>query len=278
MLKRSEGYFRGHNDFELFYQSWTQEGATATLVITHGLGEHSECYQNLAGGLTGFPVDLIGWDLRGHGRSEGKRGAVEHFDYFCRDLKKFVEFVKKLHPDRPLFLLGHSMGGQITVRTVMDHGDLGAKAMVLSSPLFRVAVHVPKIKETIGRAVASVVPDLTLYNGVILGHLSRDKEWVQHCERDTLRHDRISTRLFVEMSESLTYTLQNASKLQLPLLVMQAGQDRIVSPDAVVEFFQKAGSADKDMKLYDDFYHEIFNDFGRERVYADLRKWLRDRM
>ena len=114
------------------------------IIITHGLGEHSECYQRLVEGLASLNMNIHGWDLRGHGRSEGKRGVIYDFLNFCEDLKIFLKYIQDQHPISPIFLLGHSMGGLICNRTLLSLDQpLKIDGLILSSPLCALAIHVP---------------------------------------------------------------------------------------------------------------------------------------
>lgn len=275
MVKRSEGFFLGKNDFELFYQAWTGDKSRGTLVVTHGLGEHSECYNRLANGLLPGDWDVYSWDLRGHGRSEGKRGTIRDFTDYCDDLKCFVEFVRKDTGGKPIVLLGHSMGGLVVASAVIKHGDMGAKSLCLSSPLFGIAVQVPKLKESLGKMVASVLPSLTLHNEINYGDLTHDHKVIEEYEKDVLRHDRISTFLFVEMLNTVDFAIEHAPKIKMPLYMQLSGDDRIVSRKRAELFFERAGSEKKELKVYEEYYHEIFNEVGRDTVYSDLKSWLK---
>ncbi len=277
MYQRQEGYFRGFNDFELFYQSWIRDEAKGAVVVTHGLGEHSECYMRLASGISDSQCNIYGWDLRGHGRSEGKRGVIRQFLDYCEDLRAFYEFVRKIESG-PVFLLGHSMGGLITSRTVLEYEELGHSGVILSSPLMGIAVEVNKLKEMGGKIAAKWFPELTLNNEISYPQLTRDREIIQEYQHDPLRHDKISTKLFVEMIETMAFCLDHAVQIEQPILVMQAGHDTVVSPDATKDFYNKMSSKDKSFHLYEGYYHEIFNDLGRERVFKDLLAWLMPRL
>lgn len=275
MSQRTEGYFRGYNDFELFFQSWKTDQSRGTLVVTHGLGEHSECYNRLAEGIVDTAKwDIYAWDLRGHGRSEGKRGTIRAFSDYCEDYKKFVELVKK-QTQKPIVLLGHSMGGLVTSASVIKYGEMGAKALVLSSPLFGISVQVPAIKEKAARFASKLLPNLTLHNELKYEDLTHDPSVIEEYEKDILRHDRISTSLFIEMVETMDYCLKSAGRVKLPFLLQYAGQDRIVSSPKAEEFYNRVGSDNKTLKLYEDFYHEIYNEIGRPIVFADLAAWLK---
>lgn len=275
MIQRTEGYFRGYNDFELFYQAWKCETGRATLVVTHGLGEHSEAYTRLANGMLPGDWNMYAWDLRGHGRSEGERGVIRAFSDYCEDLRLFVDFVKKANPNKPIVLIGHSMGGLISAETVIKFGDLGAKSLCLSSPLFGIAVQVPAIKEKMARIAANILPNLTLHNELKFEDLSHDPKMIEEYEKDILRHDRISTTLFVEMVNAMDFCNTSADRIKLPLFMQLSGDDRIVNRKKAESFFDNAGSQNKVIKIYENYYHEIFNEVGREAVFSDLKNWLK---
>ena len=281
-MKREEGYFRGFNDSELFYQSWIVENARGSIVITHGLGEHSECYQRLVEGLSVLNMNIYGWDLRGHGRSEGKRGVIYDFLNFCEDLKIFLKYIQDQSSISPVFLLGHSMGGLICNRTLLSFDKLETfeiDGLILSSPLCALAIHVSKIKKLAGKVFSKWLPDMAFrQHNLSYNKLSRDRNVINEYQHDHLRHDKISPQLFFDLNYHCQYLLENASKIKLPVIVMQGGYDNIVSVDASKAYFEKISSADKTLKVYEEYYHEIFNDIGREKVYADLISWFESRL
>ncbi len=264
----------GHDGVELFFQTWSPDRARGTLVVTHGLGEHSECYKRLAEGLSTTDWEVFAWDLRGHGRSEGKRGTVRKFEDFSKDHRNFIDHVKGLRPKLPMVVLGHSMGGLVTLRTLMENEDMGLKAVVLSSPLLGIAVEVPKIKKIAATYLQKYLPDLTLFNEIAYSSLTTDKAVIAEYQHDSLRHDRISSGLFLEMNSAMDRTSHQGSKIWLPTLLQQAGADRIVSRAASERFFQSIGSANKKIFIYEDFMHEIYNETRRAEAFGDLTTWL----
>jgi alpha-beta hydrolase superfamily lysophospholipase len=274
-VHRQEGYFRGHNDYELFYQSWLQEDAKGSIIVTHGLGEHSECYHRLAEGIKAAGYNIYAWDLRGHGRSEGKRGVVKSFLDYAEDLAVFKSHLESIKVPGPVYLLGHSMGGLVTVRTLLHKGREGIKGLILSSPLMGIAVEIPKIKSVGGNILASWLPELTLNNEIKYSQLTHDRDVINEYEHDPLRHDMISTKLFVEMQETMRFCLDHAVQIELPLLHMQAGLDTVVSVERSRDFYNKVSSKDKEFHLYEGFYHESFNESGRERPFSDIVNWLK---
>lgn len=275
MIHRSEGYFDGYDGSELFHQSWQVKSPRATLVVTHGIGEHSESYNRFAQGMTGLGYDVIAWDLRGHGRSSGNRGTVGQFMEYAKDLDHFVKHLAiKGQLTKPFYFIGHSMGGLVTALKIIEGGEADSKGVVLSSPLFGIGVPVPQIKEQAARWVSQFLPKLTLHNEINYQDLTHDRSVTEEYDKDVLRHDQISVGLFVEMVATIEYVKTNADRFRAPVFVQQAGDERIVSRAATELVFEKLGSTDKTLKIYEDMLHEIYNEVGRAHVYADLSNWL----
>ena len=255
--------------------------ANTTLVLTHGMGEHSEAYVRSADSLARKGFNVFVWDLRGHGRSEGKRGHVDHFTDYTTDLSQFLLHLQKNSQlNQPFVLIGHSMGGLITLKYLLDETRDGAsddpkpRACVLSSPLLDVALKVPVVKEFASKVLFQVWPSLTLGNEIKYSDLTRDSEWLKTYEKDPLRHDKISPALYEGMRETMKDVGAHADQIKLPICVLAAGHDKIVSLPATRLMFEKLGSSQKKMIVYDDSYHEIFNDLDRETVFNDLTAFL----
>ena len=277
-MRRMEDHFRGYDNIELFYQSWEVDEARGTIVVTHGQAEHSECYNRLAESLATFGWNTIGWDLRGHGRSEGKRGYAGSFADYVKDLKIFSEKIFTNKKNHPYFLLGHSMGGLINTRALIDYGDMGFKAATFSSPALGLAIEVPVIKDMAAKILNRWTPSLTLNNEVKHEELSHDEEIFKSYDNDPLRHDRISLSVYQGMLENFDYVMLNANKITLPVFLQVAGDDLIASRKASERFYERIGSKQKDLKIYKGFYHEIFNEVDRQTVYNDLNQFLQGQL
>lgn len=274
-FKRSEGYFRGKDDVELFFQSWSPAKPASTLVINHGLGEHTDSYQRLVDGLADQNIQLIAWDMRGHGRSEGKRGVVKRFADYTSDLVILIDYIRKEISDRPLGLLGHSLGGLVTLNTIIRNPDLNIKCAVLSSPLLGVQVDVPEVKKVGAKYLAEYLPSITLWNEIKDKDLTHDKNVIAEFQRDPLRHDRVSPRLYLDMVAYTERVRREGHNVTLPILFQLSGQDKIVSTKASTDFFQSVKSKDKELKIYENSYHEIYNDIERDIVFNDIKVFLK---
>ncbi len=277
MQKRSEGHFTGTKSANLYYQNWQTEDAVATLVMTHGMAEHSEAYQFLAKGLEKHKINLSAWDLRGHGKSDGKRGYVDKFMDYVDDLGLFLKHLdsqKKL--TLPYFLGSHSLGGLINLRYILENGVGRANGVCLSSPLLGISLAVPPIKDFVATNVLNrFLPTMTLHNEIDFNVLSHDQEIVKSYSADPFRHDKISSGVYVGMVENMKIINERGGNaISSPLLMQLAGDDQIVSRPASEAFFKTIYSGNKELIVYENDYHEIFNETDRDLVFADLAKFI----
>ncbi|MNJ99723.1 Phospholipase YtpA [compost metagenome] len=276
MYKRSEGFFKGYQDINLFFQKWEKSDAKGTIIITHGHGEHSESYSRLIEGFADQPWTFYAWDIRGHGRSEGRRGYVAEFDDYCKDFKIFVEMVKKEDKVKkgPVVLLCHSMGGLIELKTLIQHPELTADAIAVSSPLLGLTVQVPALKAHGAKLLNRLLPQVTLGNELINSMLTRDLEVIREFEHDALRHSRVSPGAFLGFLESFAFVEPRAKEIKTPAIFMISDSDPVVSSKAARHFYDHLGSEKKEIYIYPGAKHEVFNDIIRQTVYADLKKFL----
>lgn len=272
MIERLEGTFWGYQDAELYYQLWRPQTSVGTILITHGIAEHSDCYQKLAESLAAAGRTVFVWDLRGHGRSEGKRGYVNRFQDYSDDLEAGIRFLKTQEYTRnlPLVLFGHSMGGLITLKTFVNHSPAGISCLALSSPALGLSIAVPKLKEKAAHWLAEWAPKVTLYNEINFETLVRDENMIREYKSDPLRHDRIAPRVFVGMVEAMKEVMTAAPEIHIPVIMQLAGRDKVVSTPDAERFFANLGSKKKKIFIYANSYHEIFNDLDRDEVIKDL--------
>jgi alpha-beta hydrolase superfamily lysophospholipase len=256
---------------------WTVPRPRGVVVIAHGLGEHGGAYSQVAeslGRLAG--VDVLAFDFRGHGRSPGARGVVEHYEEFCDDLRAAVAHAATERPGLPRFAMGHSNGGLVVLRTVLDCG-LDVAGLILSNPALRVATPVPAWKLALGRVLRKV-PSLTLDTDVDLNLLTRDPVKVAERRDDPLRHSRINGVIFFGIAEGGETIAERAGEITLPLLLVLGGADPIVDPAFTSEVFERLGSTDRSRVVFPGMLHEPLNDLDREAPLAAIGGWLDDRL
>lgn len=273
-VERYEGHFRGRDHTELFYQKWSTSDSRGLFLITHGLAEHSECYHPLAKALAEDGWQVVAWDLRGHGRSEGKRGYVHQFEDYIQDLASVVRLAQSQSPtNQKIILFGHSMGGLVSIRALQQE-LVQPDAVVLGSPALGLSLEVPKLKESLARIAFTWMPTLTLANELNYELLSRDRNMVESYQRDTLRHDKISPAVFLGMLDAFVKAFESVSLIKLPLLMQVAGRDQVVSTERALEWFELVQDRRKQSIVYADSYHEIYNDLDRDQAIGDLRKFI----
>ena len=247
-----ENYLTLDEDTDLFYQIWDVPKPKGTVIITHGIGEHSSCYQLLASKLNKNKWQVIGWDLRGHGYSSGQRGYVDQFSDHCSDFKKIVKQVtKEHHPEGlPLVLFSHSMGAAITLLTHAKIALKNVSAFCLSSPALGVDKQPPQAKEALSQFADKFIPRLTINNEIDPEDLSQIPEQIQSYERDNLRHNKINSRTYYGILEASKKVFQKIDKFNTPLLLQIAGKESIVSNKQSNRFFRKLKIENKKLVFF----------------------------
>ncbi|MFL6201333.1 MAG: alpha/beta hydrolase [Thermoanaerobaculia bacterium] len=247
----------------------------ARVVLVHGYAEHMGRYAHVIEALNGAGFEVHAFDLRGHGRSEGVRGHVLRFQDYLDDLDLFLA---ELPQDAlPLFLLGHSLGGLLSLRYVLDRPDAFV-ALAVSSPYLHIATDVHFLKEAVANAASHLAPTLLTKSPIEAKALSHDPAVVEAYIADPLIFKTFNARWFFEAREAQEEVLKRAGEVRLPVLMLIGSADPIAEPARSKEVFERLGSADKTLRIYDDFFHEVLNEVGKERVIRDLVGWLGERV
>jgi lysophospholipase len=250
----------------------------ATVAVVHGYGEHAGRYRQLGGELAEQGFAMCVYDLRGHGRSPGRRGHIDRFKQYLDDTGLFLDGARREAAGRPLFLLGHSMGGLIAASFVEQRRPHDLAGLVLSAPFLRLATPVPRYKLAAAKVASAVAPAVDVGNTLDAAGLSHDEEVVRAYRTDPLNHSAATARWATEVLSAQRTALASARRISGRLLVMAGADDPVADPDAARELFAGAASRDKKLLVYPGFLHEIFNEVGREQPVADLLAWLGDHL
>mgnify|MGYP001084463932 CR=1 FL=1 len=257
---------------------WRRDRPTGAVVVSHGFGEHGGLYAHVAEALgDALEVDVVAHDFHGHGRSPGRRGVVRKYEDLVDDLRAVASWARLHYADVPVFLLGHSNGGQVALRYALGRSE-GLDGLIVSNPFIRLAMRVPRYKLGLGRLLARIAPWATLPAFDSPRDEDRDPAIAKTMLGDRLRHNRINPSFFFGMVDGGELLLRRAPELRAPLLMIVGGDDPIVEPASVREFFDAAGSEDKTLMLYPGMSHEPFNEPGRRRVIDDVVRWLAPRL
>ena len=264
--------FTGHDGLELFYRRWRPEVTPkAVLPIVHGHGEHSGRYANVADWFVPREYSVYALDLRGHGRSQGKRGALGDFCEYREDVRAFLDLVQESEP-APVFLVGHSLGGLIALDYVLRGSD-GLAGVVASGPVLS-APGVSPFLLWLSKVLAQLWPGLTLESGLDTSALSRDPAVEEAYVNDPLVHSKGTARMANEMMRTVAWTQAHAAEMALPCLVIHGSEDRLCPPEGSQVFIDNMSFPDKERIEYEGYFHEVFNEPGKEQVFADIEAWL----
>jgi alpha-beta hydrolase superfamily lysophospholipase len=272
-IQHQTGFFPSHDGLELFYQNWwSEQPARGVVVMVHGLGGHSGLFQNIVEALAPAGFQLYALDLRGNGRSPGRRGYINNWSEFRGDVGAFLNFINQSQPDSPKFILGHSVGGAVVLDYVLHH-PTGLQGTIISNPTLG-AVGISPFRFAIARLLSQIWPTFSLSTGVAGDTGARDPELCAAYAADPLRHATGSARLATEYMATADWIQTHAAELQVPLLMLQGGADRVSLPAGSRRFFEQVTFPDKTWKEYPESYHEIYDDLDRQIVLADLSHWL----
>jgi acylglycerol lipase len=275
--RHEEDRFRDHQGIEIYYQAWIPDKPKATLTLLHGIGEHSGRYAYLADYMTRRGFEVWACDLRGHGESAGKRGHIDRFDDYLDEIGLLIQMAKNRNPAKKVFLLGHSLGGLIAPEYAVRNASQ-LTGLILSAPALRDKVEVPPAKAYLARILSTLAPTYSTTTGLDPNMLSRDPEVVRKYVEDPLVHAVATARFFTEFRRAQGEAMTFADKITLPCLVLQGGADGIIDVSATSYFFEKLGSSDKTLKIYDGFYHEVLNEPDKESVMNDIDVWMSARI
>jgi acylglycerol lipase len=272
-MKHSEGFFKDFKNSNIYFQNWLPEGKIkASLIVVHGLAEHSGRYAKLTNCFvpSGYAVHAI--DHFGHGKSDGMRIFVDRFHDYTDALSIYVHMITEQYGDRPMFLVGHSMGGLIATSYLIERQREFSGA-VLSGPLIRLGNHTPAVLVGLVAFLSTILPRMRLL-GLDATYISRDPAVVKAYIDDPLVFNgKITSRLASELTKTMNMVSTRARAINLPLLIIQGGADKLVDPQGTKMLYDTVQSPDKTIKVYDNLFHEVFNEPEGNDVLNDIKVW-----
>jgi alpha-beta hydrolase superfamily lysophospholipase len=267
--------YTAHDGNNLALMDWPLANGVVprgTVVIVHGLGEHAGRYERVSERLTSWGFAVRSYDQHGHGESAGLPGALPTDTHLLDDLADILDSTRRrMGPRQPLILLGHSLGGLVAARLV-SLNLRKVEGLVLSSPALDAGMN--PLQKLLVRVLPRIAPNLRVGNGLNAKYLSHQPEVVKAYLADPFVHDRISARLARFIAEAGPAVLACAPQWRLPTLLLYAGADKLVNPAGSRAFASAAPSDIVTTQCFDSMYHEIFNEVGRDTVFARLHAWL----
>ena len=276
-MKCFEDRWEDKDGTTFFIQGWEPENGTprALIVLVHGLGEHTARYAHVGKALTDAGYALVGFDLRGHGKSGGARGHAPSLDAYMQDIRQFFQLMEKRHPDIPHFLYGHSLGGLLVLAYAIQHGA-HLKGIIATGPGLRSSLQEQKAKIAMVRLLGSLFPTMTVQSGLDAATISRDAAVVEAYKNDPLVHYSTSLGFGNAGLNAIELCFARAKEFPVPLLIIHGKADRIAYASGSEEFVKlvRAAGQDVTLKLWDDLYHEVHNEPEKEEVFKYMIAWL----
>jgi alpha-beta hydrolase superfamily lysophospholipase len=268
--------FEVSNGQKVFYRNWKPANSPkATVVIVHGFNSHSGYYQWVAGQFIAHGYETYALDLRGRGNSDGERFYIADNNEFVSDIDRLVSIAKEAHPGLPVFILGHSAGGVLSCLYLLKYQD---KVDGFICESFAYQVPAPDFAIAVLKGLSHIAPHahvLKLKNE----DFSRDAAVVEAMNHDPLiAHEVQPTKTIQQLAVADEQLKHGFSHITLPLLVIHGTMDKATRPEGSREFYDKAASADKTLKFYEGYYHDMLNDLGKEQVMNDILEWLDNRV
>lgn len=257
---------------EIFARHWPVSDPSAVVCLVHGLGEHTGRYEHVASFFTGNNIAMLGFDLPGFGSSAGKRGHTLPFASCLDEISAIIRKAENWYPDKPVFLYGQSMGGNLVLNFILEKpGNLAG--VIASSPWIRLQNPPSAFLKTFAKITRQVFPSFTQSNNLDVNQLTTDPAVTRAYLADPLVHDRISVATGVEMLEAAARLDHFEGDLPVPVLLLHGSSDVLTSPDGTKDFAGRV-SGDVTLKIWKDLKHELHNEPNKTEVMSFIVNWI----
>lgn len=278
-MKHLESSYKTHDGLNLYLQAWLPDAPKASLLLVHGLGEHSGRYSQLVEKLIEIGIEVFSFDGRGHGKSapDGVTAFIDTSEDYLKDIHALVEKVQNYISGIPVFIFGHSMGGGLVAGYVLKYKPKVA-GVILSSPAIKEAEGTSAVLIAFSGLVNRLFPKLKVLQLDISG-ISRIPVEVEKYKSDTLVYQKsVPARTGFELYHLMQFIQRNAEQFSSPVLLIHGDADRLTNPKGSNLLYEKASSADKTIRIIPGGYHELLNDLNREEVRELILNWIKSRI
>jgi len=274
----SQTFSLSSNKQNFHAEKWVVPNPKAILCIVHGHGEHVARYDHVAQYLNGLGISCMGFDLYGHGKTTYKKGHWPSYEAVLDSISVLIEEAGKEHKDKPIFLYGHSKGGNLVANYALRRKP-DIAGVILSAPWFRLAFTPSSTDLFLAKMMLNIYPSFTQASKLDASAISRDQQEVDKYMADPLVHDLVSPVMFTSTHQAGLWALEHAGEFALPLLHMHGDADRLTSFDASKEFAAHAGGGDVTFQAFPGYFHEMHNESQEDRkpVLELIGNWISER-
>lgn len=275
-MNHQTGTFTTFDKRDLYWQAWQTADPKAINLYLHGSFSNSSEADNLAESLADLNISTYAFDQRGWGNTTHRTGYIRHRKQMLEDFEYFLHFVKSKHPDVPLILSGHSMGGLISLRLLLDHEDK-FMCSILSSPWIETRANPAPLLESLSGILSLIWPTFsqpaTFEVDVVTHDNARITRYHKEIE-DGTKKMRATVRWYVQMKKLQQEVFAGADRITLPILIAQAGQDLLVKEGRSRQIYDNLTSENKKWCYFPNFYHEVFNEEERETSLKEVQQFI----
>lgn len=264
-------YLTSKDGLQLFSRAWTIENPKGAIALIHGFGEHSGRYAHVAAFFNQNGYSVFAIDNRGHGHSAGKRGHAPRYESYLEDINLFLEYVKGQVGAIPVFLYGHSMGGNLVLNYVLKYNP-PIKGLIASAPWIQLAFAPKPILITLGKAMRSIFPGFTQDSGLVEEHISKDPAVVEAYKKDPLVHGKITASASIGILEAAAFLDTYSGEMPVPTLMVHGNEDLLTSQPVSEAFAARVGGVT--YQKWKGMYHEIHNEPHKQAVFDYTLRWM----
>ncbi|WP_166826121.1 alpha/beta hydrolase [Thalassoroseus pseudoceratinae] len=275
-MRYTEAWVTSGDGRRLFVRHYSrpQTPQNRTIFLVHGAAEHGARYRHVVDWFLKRNWNVVIDDHRGHGLSDGVPMHLRHFDQYLNDQRRIQEHLG-IAPHQCV-RIGHSMGGLITARLAQADPEL-VPAFILSSPLLGIRVPIPPHTKAVGRVLSWVVPKTRFRTPIQHEDVSRSQDVVDDRRADVLLHRSVTAGWFFAIQSALRTVWDQANQITQPFLILQAGEDRIVDPDAPEQWLPRTSSTDRTFHKFPGCFHELHSEPEWELILGTVSQWLEER-
>jgi len=270
-------YLKTSDGNQIFFRFWKGKKNYPALILLHGLGSHSLRFEEMAEFFKKYSFNIYAFDFSGFGKSQSYKGHIESFNTYIRETLAMLKLAESEIPDVPKFIIGESMGGVVAIHFAKYYQDY-FDGLILLSPAVSSNIDIP-IQKKIEVFFNTLFNKFHSYDVPFTNEmLTRDYKWQKKLQNDELDIKVVTGKFYLVLTSAMRECFKIARKLEIPILILQAGNDSIVKSDGVQEFFNRIVSPEKQFQLLQGFYHALSIDRNREIVYNIMLQWLNQRL
>jgi len=250
------------------------EDIKAINIYIHGGLAHAGHAFTIAEALLPHSIATYSFDLRGFGHWIGQSGHVDSGDYLLRDTDCFIDFIQKRHPGKPLILSGHSLGGMLAL-AYLGNNQQKFKCAIVCAPWLKNKIALNPVLNAMSGVVNKLAPTFSQPPAFSIDDLTHDEEIKAQHAKDRLMYkkEEVSVRFYEESLKLQQFAIEQAKKIELPLIMFFGGQDRLADETVGKAAYETIKSKEKEWIYYPEFFHEVWFEKGREDSLVKVAAW-----